>query len=434
MPGSGASVKSGTVRAGGRDEVLPALDRLARQIRQDLGESVNRISRQAKPLAKVTTSSLEALKQYSLGIERLTATEFEEAKGYFEGALAIDPGFTAATASLGMLNVERFDKEKGRALLAKAVQHVDSLTDRERFGILAFHANAIEGDMTKAIELTKARLALYPDDSAGLNNLGWYCNLAGRYRESEEAYKNALRTDPRMNIAAMGLAGLYLYKTGQLNAAVDLMNRHIALGAPSAYAYDNLGYAHLGKGEYKEAVADFEKAVSLGPPRAFILYRLAHAHRLLGNPQKAIEVLQRIPAADPRESIAYDAGVNYLLMNDQPKAKRAFEEALRKAEKDVRAEPKSIENRLIEAVIRARLGKPVDRRLEQSRRKPPDPEQCFLFANLYAVQGKPDEAAGELETAIANGYRNYTWIKIHPDHASLAGHPRFEALLKRVQQ
>ncbi|NWF85517.1 MAG: hypothetical protein HXY18_17010 [Bryobacteraceae bacterium] len=50
------------------------------------------------------------------------------------------------------------------------------------------------------------------------------------------------------------------------------------------------------------------------------------------------------------------------------------------------------------------------------------------------MQGKPDEAVGELETAIANGYRNYTWIKIHPDHASLAGHPRFEALLKRVQQ
>lgn len=434
VPGSGASVKSGAVRAPRRDQVLPALDKLARQIREDLGESVNQISRQAKPLAKVTTSSLEALKQYSLGIERQIATEFEEAKGYYESALAIDPDFVAATASLGNLNIERFDKAKGKAMLAKAVQHVDSLTDRERFGILAFHAVAVERDMTKAIELTKARLALYPDDSAGLNNLGWYCNLAGRYKESEEAYKNALRVDPRMSIAAMGLAGVYLYKTGQLSAAVELMNRHIALGSTSGYAYDNLGYAHLGRGEYKEALADFEKAVSLGPPRAFILYRLAHAHRLLGNPQKAIEVLERIPAADPRESIAYDLGVNYLLMNERAKAKRAFEEALRKAEQDVRAEPKSYENKLVEAVIRARLGKPVDSRLSQSRRQPPGPEQCFLLANLYAVQGKPDQAVDELETAIANGYRNYTWIKIHPDHASLAGHPRFEALMKRVQQ
>jgi tetratricopeptide (TPR) repeat protein/tRNA A-37 threonylcarbamoyl transferase component Bud32 len=434
VPGSGASVQSNSVRAGGRDEVLPALDKLARRIRQDLGESVNQISRQAKPLAKVTTSSLEALKQYSLGIERQYATDFEEAKGYHESALAIDPGFVSAMASLGMLNFERFDKEKGKALLAQAVQRVNSLTDRERYGILAFYANAIERDMPKAIDLTKARLALYPDDSAALNNLGWYSNLAGRYKESEDAYKNALRVEPRMTIAAMGLAGVYLYKTGRLDDAVELMKRQIALGPATGYAYDNLGYAHLGKGEYKEALGDFEKAVAMGPPRAFILYRLAHTHRLLGDYRGAVEVLQRIPAADPSESIAYDLAVNYRLMNEPGKAKRAFEEALRRAEKDTRANPKSLEYRLVEAAVRARLGQPVDSRLAQGRRTPPDPEECFLFANLYAVQGKPEQAVDELETAIANGYRNYPWIRIHPDHASLAGHPRFAALMKRIQQ
>lgn len=434
VPGSGASIQSGSIRAGGRDQVLPALDKLARQIRQDLGESVSQISRQGKPLAKVTTSSLEALKQYSLGIERQTAAEFEEARAYYESALAIDPGFTSATASLGMVNFERFDREKGKALLARAVQHVDSLTDRERYAILAFYANAVERDLPKAIELTKARLALYPDDAAAFNNLGWYCNLAGRYRESEEAYKNALRVDPRMAIAAMGLAGVYLYKTARLDDAVELMKRQIALGSTSAYAYDNLGYAHLGRGKYSEALAHFEKAASLGPPRAFILYRLAHAHRLLGQYRQAIEALQRIPAADPRESIAYDLGVNYLLMNEPAKARRAFEDALRAAEKDARAEPDNLEKKLVEAIVRARLRKPVDSRLSQRRRQPPDPEQCVLFANLFAVQGRPDQAIDELETAIANGYRNYTWIRIHPDHASLAGHPRFEALMNRVQQ
>lgn len=79
-PFTGESLRSEIVRAQGKDKVLNALDELTRKVRRDLGESLAAISKKNKPLAKVTTSSLEALKQYSLGIENHWNSNFKEAR------------------------------------------------------------------------------------------------------------------------------------------------------------------------------------------------------------------------------------------------------------------------------------------------------------------------------------------------------------------
>ncbi len=53
----------------GKDEVLmSAIDDLSKQIRKDLGESMQSIDKSDESFAKVTTSSLAALEQYSIGL------------------------------------------------------------------------------------------------------------------------------------------------------------------------------------------------------------------------------------------------------------------------------------------------------------------------------------------------------------------------------
>ncbi len=157
-------MKSEILYAKGQDEILPQLDQLSKRIRKDLGESQYAIAQQSKPLKKVTTSSLEALKQYSIGIEYHWSSNFEEAKTYYENALRIDTTFISAKASLGNLHFERFDRELGQRLIAEAIRNIDSLSDREKYGILAFHAVNVENDFEKGIEYTKMRIELYPDE------------------------------------------------------------------------------------------------------------------------------------------------------------------------------------------------------------------------------------------------------------------------------
>ncbi len=119
------------LEAENQDRILPDLDRLSKKIRRDLGESRYRIALQDKPLIKVTTSSLEALKQYSLGIENHYMFNFEGAKTYYENALSIDTGFISAKASLGNILIQHFNDEKGKELLCQAVRSVDKLTERK---------------------------------------------------------------------------------------------------------------------------------------------------------------------------------------------------------------------------------------------------------------------------------------------------------------
>jgi len=130
--GSGNLLRSEILYADSQDKVLTALDRLSKRIRIDLGESRYEIFTQDKPLIKATTESLEALKLYSLGIERHLMLDYKGAKDYYRSALRLDTGFTSARASLGSILIEKFDSlEKGRDLLAQAIKTIDNLTERE---------------------------------------------------------------------------------------------------------------------------------------------------------------------------------------------------------------------------------------------------------------------------------------------------------------
>ena len=59
---SGDLLRSEVIYAENQDEILGKLDLLSKRLRRHLGESRYKIASQDKPLKKVTTSSLEALK------------------------------------------------------------------------------------------------------------------------------------------------------------------------------------------------------------------------------------------------------------------------------------------------------------------------------------------------------------------------------------
>jgi tetratricopeptide (TPR) repeat protein len=212
---TGDLLKAEVLYADNKNEILADIDQLSKKIRRGLGESRYRISTQDKPLSKVTTSSLEALKLYSQGIELHYKLDFEGARDFYEKALRIDTGFTAAKASLGNILVERFDAEKGKELLAKAIKTVDNLSDKEKYGILSFYAVNVENDLAKAIEYTKRLTDLYPDDPAYHNNLGWYFQMAEQYEEAVKEYKAAVKTNPTQALSYGGLLWVYLEKLGK---------------------------------------------------------------------------------------------------------------------------------------------------------------------------------------------------------------------------
>ena len=436
---SGKNFKTEFVKADGKNKVLDAVDMLSTAIRKDLGESLQTVS-QSKRLSSVTTQSLEALRQYSIATEKVLALQWDEAKVYLENALRIDPSFTAARASLGMMNVEQaanglphFDAEEGKRLLSEAVKNVDGLTDREKYGILAFYTRAVEKNPERAIGYLKTLIALYPDDSVTHVNLGRTYLQMGRVPEALAEFQEAIRIDPRFVLAYANVGGTYLYQMGDIASALPVFQKILQLDPGNAWAQDSIGWSYFAKNDLPQAQAAFEKAVAANPQATLSRYRLAHTHRVQGHYQQAIETLQQIQKVDPSEtSVFYDLGVVYERMGDRQKARESFTRFRHEVETNEKKTLHQPGTQLVLAAAYVRLGETDRARLMLRTAMAKAPQLHLEAAFVLSLLDRKKEAVDQLELAIQNGFTNYTWLKMHPDLLPLHGYPAFEQLMGKM--
>lgn len=427
---TGDIFRSEILYAKSQDEIIEKLDQLSKRIRRNLGESRYKISGQSKSLSKVTTSSLEALKQYSLGLENHINLEFDKAVIHYKNAIRIDTNFTSAKASLGNILFERFDKEKGREWLEEAIVSIDDLTDAEKYGILASYAVKIENNLDKGIEYTKTRIELYPDEPVPHNNLGFYFQIQGQYEKAVEEYKVALRIDPYLMVTYGGVIWVYLEKLWQLDSAFVWSERMIQYGPGNPWGYFNLGSAYVGLDSFEKAKTTYLIARDLNPNFPLNQYRLAHVYRLQGLYHEAIKMLEEILSINPEEvSAHYDLGINYSLLGDSEKSRSHFLEFRKVAEMSV--DNSDATSFIAYGVVLSRLGE-KDASWEIGKRAlEVDSTIHFRFAELLAVQDRKTEALDHFEKALENGCRELVWIKLNPDLYLLHNEDRYKDLINK---
>jgi tetratricopeptide (TPR) repeat protein/predicted Ser/Thr protein kinase len=431
-PSTGATLTSEQVHARSRDEVLPALDELSGRIRRALGESRDVIATQAKPLAKVTTSSLEALQRYSLGREAHFAQQLDKARVLYEEALRIDPAFTSARGSLGLINVEFFDRAKGLELLSQTINASDGLTDYERVSLMGFHALYVEGDPNKAADHYRGFLALHPDSAAAHNNLGRIYMQQRRFKEAIAELEETIRLDPDLFLAYFSLNSIYLYETGQPDAAIQLCERQIQRSAQSPRAYGQLGVAHVAKGELRQAEAALRKALELDSRFTFDWYRLGHVLRLQGRFDEARQAYLRVLEIDPKDISAHlEAGAASQLMGDNAAADEHLRTVITQSVERLKSNPTG-ESYLELASAYARTG--ARARAETMRQAAALTEYLPVErAGIFVLLGREDEALSVLTRAVDNGYRNLFGMRSSSDLHSLQNDPRFVALAARIE-
>ena len=99
---TGDSLGSEQVEATSREEVLKALGTATTRLRKKLGESLASVQKYGTPVEQATTSSLEALQSYSLGIKAQHEKGDESAVPFYKRAIELDPNFAMGYARLGV--------------------------------------------------------------------------------------------------------------------------------------------------------------------------------------------------------------------------------------------------------------------------------------------------------------------------------------------
>lgn len=176
--------------------VLASLGKAARDLRGKLGESLTTLQKYDRPLERATTSSLEALKAYSLG-QKTSAEKGEVAAvPYFQRAIELDPNFAAAHAALGGTYVALGEPGLAEQSIVKAYELREHVSDREKFDIVAHYFTGVTGDLEKATQTCELWARAYPRDRFPHQFLAYYYELVGNYDKAISQNLEAIRLDP----------------------------------------------------------------------------------------------------------------------------------------------------------------------------------------------------------------------------------------------
>ncbi len=203
------------VTARGREEVLlKAIDTLSDKLRSRLGESLRSIGKASRPVSQVTTSSWDALKEFSVGQARWQEGKFQDAARFFELALAKDPQFVEAHGSLGLVLIQFLrQEEKGQEMLRRALQLAlaQDYPTRDLLKLKAVNRQFVDKDLPRALDEYRTLREVYPDFMPAWNNSGRIMQALGRYDEAAAMYEKAAETAPRNTIPLQNLWYLYYY-------------------------------------------------------------------------------------------------------------------------------------------------------------------------------------------------------------------------------
>ncbi len=183
--------------ANGQREILPAIDRLARDMRAKIGESLKSVQA-APPLEQVTTPSLEALKKYVQGSKAAAQDgDWPRGEALLKEAIALDTAFAMAYRKLAVEYNNRGNSVAGDSLIAKAFAHRDRLSDVERYLLLGtYYQTGPKQDIVQSISAFEQLLDIQPNNTAAMNNLANGYRYRRDYVRAAELYQKAIATGP----------------------------------------------------------------------------------------------------------------------------------------------------------------------------------------------------------------------------------------------
>jgi tetratricopeptide (TPR) repeat protein len=163
----------------------------------------------------------------NLGRLYMQQGRIEEAEIQFRALLEVSADIVPARLNMAALLLRKGAWDEAEKQYLQALQYGDTAGDAQ--GKLGYIALKYHGDVTGALRYYEQALELRSDASIRVA-YGVALRAAGRYEESEAAYKKALVIDVTWADAWYNLANLYR-DTGQLRQALDAYKRVVDLAA-----------------------------------------------------------------------------------------------------------------------------------------------------------------------------------------------------------
>lgn len=256
---TGDSITREQVEAESKEQVISTLGKAATKLRERLGESLSSIQKYDVPIHQATTSSLDALKAYSLGLENQLKGKYLEAIPFFKRATEMDPRFARAYAAMSSMYYNTRQYDLAAETSRKAYELRDRVGEYERLYINQIYYDNVTGELDKYLETLELWKRTYPRDSAPHNNLAVKYNELGQFDKAAEEAREAIRLNPNSasghSLLAMSSVGL-----NRFDEAKEIIRQALAQRLENLRMHQNLYRIALVQGDAAGAKKEIDWA------------------------------------------------------------------------------------------------------------------------------------------------------------------------------
>jgi serine/threonine protein kinase/Tfp pilus assembly protein PilF len=306
---TGEEIMSDSDRATGKDKLLSVATRLAEGVREALGDDT---SDDAKRFAneKLSAASLEVVGEYAKAMEALSRSQNDEARNYFNNAVALDPKFGLAHAGLA-ISARNLDRhEEARKHAEEAVKHLDGMTEREQFRTQALYFY-ITNDYQACVKQYSDLVAKYKADAGARNNLALCQTYLRNIPQAIEQMQRVVGILPNRPLYRENLSTYMSYNSDFENAEKEARQ----IQPQGVFTFLALAFSQMGQGQVAQAAITYERLGKLNELGAsYAAKGLADIAMYQGRYADAVVTLSRAAAADVKAGDAERAAAKYAMM------------------------------------------------------------------------------------------------------------------------
>ena len=207
---TGDTIATDQAEANNKEQVLKALGQAATRLREKLGETLASIQKHDAPIEQVTTSKLEALRYYSLGLQEHSSGRYDDAIPLYQHAIQVDQRFAIAHARLANCYNNTKQLDAARAASSKAYEYRDRASEREKLFVEWNYYGAVTGDMVKAAASLDVWKRTFPRDWEPHHLLAVRYTLTGPFDEAIKEASEAVRLNPKEPKVHANLANAFI--------------------------------------------------------------------------------------------------------------------------------------------------------------------------------------------------------------------------------